>query len=540
MATTGTLDPAAGNGGSDMPRAKRVVVTDDHIRQIMDRYHYADDVRENILREELLPKGLLSRLHSCYPEYSGIMESRPFMFTGKERYSGLGGFREIVKTLESNGINIGYITERELFIDVYRFLATKHVLNKINWDDFEKDSLFQLVFPQPGMIRGDVVHRYREAESVEERQSIVREYQKKTNPHDGKQLLNKPWYTGEDGQLEILEGVQHKYPQCQLVFDKTTQSCFTFCTYCFRHAQVRGDEDMFVQEDTGQVREYIRRHKEITDVLITGGDAGLITFERLEKYVRPMIEDDEMMHIRTLRLGTRVLTYHPEMILSSSYDKFLDLFRELIDNGVQVVVMSHFSTPREVLNPSAIAAIRRLKKHGIMVRSQSPVMNHISLFYDDNGEMDLEKSAKNWIDLGNILAVLSVGFHSMYCARPTGEHHYFATSLADINRLFSKVYRSLPSINRPSRYITQTSSAGKVSLLGTMELKGEKVFVLKFNESRNMEWMDRVYLARYDDKESTIEKLKPFDSDRYFFEDELAEIEKRLERSLEKRIAQSE
>ena len=67
------------------------------------------------------------------------------------------------------------------------------------------------------------------------------------------QLLNKPWLETDDGGIEILEGSQHKYPQDQLVFDHTTQNCFAFCTYCFRHAQVRGDDDMFIQEDIAQI-----------------------------------------------------------------------------------------------------------------------------------------------------------------------------------------------------------------------------------------------------------------------------------------------
>ena len=124
--------------------------------------------------------------------------------------------------------------------------------------------------------------------------------------------------------------------------------------------------------------------------------------------------------------------------------------------------------------------------------------------------------------------MLGIGFHSMYCARPTGEHHYSTAPLADINKIFSKVYRTLASINRPSRYITMTSSAGKISLLGTTELKGETLFVLKFNEGRNMEWIDKVYLAKYDDKENIIEKLKPYESDKFFYEDELREIENEL------------
>ncbi len=536
MAHTGTFNPSVATRDTENSPGKKTVIGQEDILKIMDRYQYADDVREVILKEHLLPAGLLSRLQSCYPRYSGIMDSAKFIFTGKERYAGLQGFREIVVVLKQNGIDIGHIRERELFIEVYRFLATKHVLNKINWSDFSKDSLFQLVFPQPGMIREDVVKRYLAAKSDEERKNIVKAYQRETNPHDGKQLLNKPWFLNEDGELQILKGSQHKYPQCQLVFDKTTQNCFTFCTYCFRHAQVRGDEDMFVQEDVRQLIDYLKKHKEVSDVLITGGDAAYMPYERLEKYVLPFIEEDGLLHIKTLRLGTRVLTYHPEMILSRTYDPFLNLYRKLTDHGVQVVMMSHFSTPREVLNPSTIAAIRRLRNFGVVVKSQSPVMHHISLFSDDTGKIDVDRSAQNWIDLGNILAMLSVGFHSMYCARPTGEHHYFTAPLADINKVFSKVYRTLASINRPSRYITMTSSAGKVSLLGSLEVKGEKVFALKFNEGRNMEWMDEVYLARYDEKENTIEKLKPFEGEKYFYEDELARIEQALSDNLEKQI----
>jgi len=290
---------------------------------------------------------------------------------------------------------------------------------------------------------------------------------------------------------------------------------------------------MFIQTEIKQVHDYVRVHKEITDLLITGGDAGYIPFERLEQYALPLINDPELMHIRSLRLGSRALTFHPELVLTDKYNDILNLFEKLISNGIQVVWMAHFSTPREVLNPSTIAAIRRLRSVGVTVKSQSPIMNHISLFYKENGEPDIDRSAQNWIDLGNIMAMLGVGFHSMYCARPTGEHHYFTAPLAVINKVFSKVYRSLASINRPSRYITMTSSAGKISMMGTTVVNGETLFVLKFNEARNMEWIDKVYLARYDEKQNTIEKLKPFDTEKHFFEDELAEIEYKLKGSLE-------
>jgi hypothetical protein len=73
-----------------------------------------------------------------------------------------------------------------------------------------------------------------------------------------------------------------------------------------------------------------------------------------------------------------------------------------------------------------------------------------------------------------------------------------------------------------------TTSAGKISLLGTADLRGKKVFVLKFNEARNMEWMDRVFFAEYDEHETSIERLTPYGSDRFFYEEELERIETQL------------
>jgi L-lysine 2,3-aminomutase len=291
---------------------------------------------------------------------------------------------------------------------------------------------------------------------------------------------------------------------------------------------VRGDHDMFIQEDIAQIHHYLRAHPEVTDLLITGGDAGYLPAERLRQYVMPIIEDPELLHIRAVRLGSRMLTFQPEIILSRKYDPMLALFDTLRDNGVQLCWMAHFSTPRELLNPSTLAAIRRLQNHGVVVRSQSPIMNHVSLFMDKNGQVDVERSARNWIDLAHILAALSVRFHSMYCARHTGEHHYFAASLADIEKVFSLIYRSLASLHRPSRYITMTTSAGKLSLLGSADVNGQKVFALKFNESRNMAWMDKVFLAQYDPKESRVDRLVPLDTPSFFFEKELQEIENEL------------
>ena len=73
-----------------------------------------------------------------------------------------------------------------------------------------------------------------------------------------------------------------------------------------------------------------------------------------------------------------------------------------------------------------------------------------------------------------------------------------------------------------------TTSAGKISILGVAEVGGRKAFALKFNEARNMEWMDRVFLAQYDETTNRVDLLTPFDTPEFFFEKELREIEQQL------------
>ena len=79
-----------------------------------------------------------------------------------------------------------------------------------------------------------------------------------------------------------------------------------------------------------------------------------------------------------------------------------------------------------------------------------------------------------------------------------------------------------------------TSSAGKISIMGTAEVNGEKLFALKFTEGRNMEWLDKVFLARYDLKQNTIDRLEPLDTEEFFFCEELRQIEASLKDSLGK------
>ena len=54
----------------------------------------------------------------------------------------------------------------------------------------------------------------------------------------------------------------------------------------------------------------------------------------------------------------------------------------------------------------------------------------------------------------------------------------------------------------------------------------EKVFVLKFLQSRNPDWQERVFFAQYSETAIWMDDLKPaFGEKRFFFEQEIEEME---------------
>ena len=84
-----------------------------------------------------------------------------------------------------------------------------------------------------------------------------------------------------------VRGIQHKYKETVLVFPTGGQTCHAYCTFCFRWAQFIGDNDLkFATDESKRFQEYIKQHKEITDVLFTGGDPMVMSYQKLKAYLR--------------------------------------------------------------------------------------------------------------------------------------------------------------------------------------------------------------------------------------------------------------
>ncbi|HEY6436039.1 MAG TPA: lysine 2,3-aminomutase, partial [Ignavibacteriaceae bacterium] len=113
----------------------------------------------------------------------------------------------------------------------------------------------------------------------------------------------------------------------------------------------------------------------------------------------------------------------------------------------------------------------------------------------------------------------------MFVARNTGADHYFSIPLFDVWKLFRETYKSVSGICRTVRGPSMSCLPGKMQVLGVTEIKGEKVFTMRFIQGRDPDWVAKPFFAKFEEKAVWYTDLKPaFNEEKFFFQDELDKI----------------
>jgi L-lysine 2,3-aminomutase len=126
--------------------------------------------------------------------------------------------------------------------EVLPFRANSYVVdNLIDWSRVPEDPIFQLTFPQRGMLEPEafsVVERALEQGDRSRLHAVVGAIRESLNPHPaGQATLNVALVDGRP-----FHGAQHKYRETLLFFPAAGQTCHAYCTFCFRWPQfVSGD-----------------------------------------------------------------------------------------------------------------------------------------------------------------------------------------------------------------------------------------------------------------------------------------------------------
>ncbi len=394
---------------------------------------------------------------------------------------------------------------------VLPFRVNQYVIeNLIDWDNVPNDPIFRLTFPQPDMLTQEHFDRIASliCKGSDDKQirTAANEIRAELNPHPaGQQILNVPVMDGR-----CLKGMQHKYRETVLFFPRQGQTCHTYCTFCFRWAQFIGiDELRFSASKTDDLHRYLAAHKDVTDLLLTGGDPMVMETSLLKGYIEPTLQP-EFEHIRNIRIGTKSLTYWPYRYVSDTdADELLRLMERMVKGGKHVAVMAHYNHWQEMETPVARKAIRRIRSTGAIIRSQSPIVKHIN---DD---------PETWSRMWRTQVRLGIIPYYMFIARNTGACHYFELPLAQAYEIYHNAILKVSGLARTVRGPSMSAFPGKIEIQGIAEIDKEKVFVLRFIQGRNPDWVQRPFFARFDPEATWLTQLRPaFGAEKFFYEDE--------------------
>jgi KamA family protein len=393
----------------------------------------------------------------------------------------------------------------DLVARVLPFKVNQYVVDElIDWDNALDDPIFRLAFPQLEMLEPDEAEHLRRLVRGESKIAIdqfVAKVRARMNPHPADQQLNAPFFNGT-----ALPGMQHKYRETVLFFPKHGQTCHSYCTFCFRWPQfVKGASTRFEASDADLLHAYLRGHDEVSDLLVTGGDPMVMNARRLREYLEPLLEPD-LRHVQNIRIGTKSLTYWPYRFLTDAdADDLLDLFRELIDGGKHVALMAHVNHWRELSTEAAQEAVLAVRRAGVVVRAQAPVLRHINA--------DAETWRRNWTEQVR----LGICPYYMFVARDTGAQDYFQIPLAEALRIYTGALSRVSGVARTARGPIMSAGPGKVEVQGTIDLGGQKHFVLNFLQARKPEWLRKPFLAKYSETAAWLDDLAPPDGQAEFF-----------------------
>lgn len=399
--------------------------------------------------------------------------------------------------------------EMKVVSAVLPFRVNAYVIEElIDWQQVPNDPIFQLTFPQKGMLSD--VHYNRMAMAIRsdlDKQAlrlVANEIRQELNPHPAGQLEhNVPC----DSAGEPIPGLQHKYRETVLFFPSQGQTCHSYCSFCFRWAQFVGDKNLrMATTEADKLYGYLEEHPEVTDLLVTGGDPMVMKSRQLKSYLEPLLHP-RFSHIQTVRIGTKALTFWPQrFITDEDADELVELLHHLVLAGKHVAIMAHYNHWRELDTDIARAAIRRLRATGAEIRSQGPLLAHINDCEDD------------WVKLWNEQIKLGIIPYYQFVERDTGARRYFEVPLHKAWQIYREAMQKVSGLGRTARGPSMSADPGKVEIQGITEMNGQKVFVLRFIQARDPSWVQQPFFAKFDEKATWFDQLQPADehSERFF------------------------
>ena len=167
----------------------------------------------------------------------------------------------------------------------------------------------------------------------------------------------------EDGDSPA-PGLTHRYPDRVLLL--VTDMCSMYCRHCTRRRFAGQTDSSSSQDDISKAIDYIARTPQVRDVLLSGGDALMISDSHLESIISRL---REIPHVEIIRIGTRTPVVCPQRIT----DDLVNMLKKYHP----IWLNTHFNHPQEVTEES-IAACERMANAGIPLGNQSVLLRGVN------------------------------------------------------------------------------------------------------------------------------------------------------------------
>ncbi len=147
---------------------------------------------------------------------------------------------------------------------------------------------------------------------------------------------------------------------------KVTNQCAMYCRHCQRRRAI-GEHDLTTPRvELEEAIEYIRRNREVRDVLLTGGDGFMVDNKTIAWLLGEL---EAIPHVEIKRFGTRTPVTMPQRID--------DELCQILSEHLPLYVNSHFNHPMEV-TPRAQEACFKLARTGVSLGNQTVLLKGIN------------------------------------------------------------------------------------------------------------------------------------------------------------------
>ncbi len=169
---------------------------------------------------------------------------------------------------------------------------------------------------------------------------------------------------GDDAHSPV-KGIVHRYPDRALL--KITNICAVYCRYCFRRDIIGAGSDHLISDDYAEAINYIKSHKEIWEVILTGGDPLILSAGKLQIIMDDLCTID---HVKVIRVHTRIPVANPDII-----DNTILSVLESVTKSVYIVL--HVNHAKEITEKSE-DKILQLRRVNCSILSQSVLLNGVN------------------------------------------------------------------------------------------------------------------------------------------------------------------